>query len=159
MTLRCRRVAMVGSHVIAASVMVLAALPVSGQQSMSADEKQIRDLITAADGGKAPPRSQDRIFWSGAYKRPVVGNEQGEEIPGEERPSNRVPGSQRTVTNVRRIEIAKSADLAYEFSDSILSFEVKGGARRVSFPTSLLRVWRKEAGQWSVAAQFGRAHD
>jgi len=137
---------------------VVAALPAAAQQSMSANEKQIRDLITAEVNGKAPPRTQDRIFWSAAYRRPVVGNERGEEIPRERQPSNRIPGSQRTNTTIRRIEIAKSGDLAYEFSDSELSFEVKGG-KRVSLPTSSLRVWRKEAGQWRVAAHFAMTHD
>lgn len=141
-----------------ALTIVVTALPAAAQQSMSADEKQIRDLITAVDNGKAAPRTEDRIFWSGAYRRPIVGNEQGEEISQERQPLNRVPGSQRTRTTVRRIEIAKSADLAYEFSDSELSFEVKGG-KRVSLLTSSLRVWRKEAGLWRVAAHFAMTHD
>jgi ketosteroid isomerase-like protein len=69
----------------------------------------------------------------------------------------RLPGSQKNKTTVRRIEIAKSGDLAYEFSDSELSFDLKDG-KRESFPTSALRVWKKEGGEWKVAAQFSRPH-
>jgi ketosteroid isomerase-like protein len=140
-----------------AVVVVLATVGVDAQQSMSADEKQIRDLIAAEDAGKAPPRADDRIFWSGAIKRPIVGSQQAEEIPDEDRPSNRVAGSQRTKTSVRRIEVAKAGDLAYEFSDSTLSYELKDG-KKISFPRSTLRVWRKEAGQWRVAAHFSQPH-
>jgi hypothetical protein len=127
------------------------------QQSMSADEKQIRELIAAFQSGNALPAAKDRIFWSGAIKTPVVGSQQGEEVPSDRRPSLRVPGSQRNKVTIRRIEVAKSGDLAYEFSDSELSFDLKDG-KRESFPTSALRVWKKEDGQWKVAAQFSRPH-
>jgi hypothetical protein len=42
------------------------------------------------------------------------------------------------------IVVAKSGDLAYEFSNSELSVNP--------------RVWRKEAGQWKIAAQFAGPH-
>jgi ketosteroid isomerase-like protein len=47
--------------------------------------------------------------------------------------------------------------LAYEFSNSTLSFDLKSGSKE-SFPTSLLRVWKKEDGQWKIAAMFARPH-
>ena len=68
------------------------------------------------------------------------------------------PSSQRSTTTVRRIEIAKSGDLAYEFSDSELSYQLKN-AGKVSFPRSVLRIWKKDGGQWKVAAYFARAHE
>lgn len=132
--------------------------PLGAQQSMGADEKQIRDLIGAADGGKPLPPAKDQIFWSGAIRTPVVGAQRGEEVPSDRRLSQRVPGTQKNKTSVRRIEVAKSGDLAYEFSESQISFDLKDG-KRESFPTSVLRVWRKEAGEWKVAAQFSRPHD
>ena len=71
--------------------------------------------------------------------------------------SNRVAGSQHSKTTVVRVEVSKSGDLAYEFSNSEVSFDLKDGNKE-SFPNSLLRVWRKEAGQWKIAAQFARPH-
>jgi ketosteroid isomerase-like protein len=136
---------------------VLAAVSVDAQQALTADEKQIRSLIAAADAGKPLPAAKDRIFWSGAIRTPVVGSQQAEEVPSDRRLSLRVPGSQKSKTTVCRIEIAKSGDLAYEFSDSELSFDLKDG-KRESLPTSALRVWKKEGGEWKVAAQFSRPH-
>jgi len=53
--------------------------------------------------------------------------------------------------------VAKSGDLAYEFSNSELSFDLKNGTREI-LPTSILRVWRKEGGEWKIAAWFSRPH-
>ena len=143
-------------YVVAMSI-AFSAVVMAQQTAMGEEEKQIRALIVAEDAQKAPPASEDRIFWSGAIKRPIVGRERGEEIPSDRQPANRVTGSQRTKTTVRRIEIAKSGDLAYEFSDVQLSFQLQNG-RQESFPSSILRVWKKDAGQWKVAAHFARPH-
>jgi hypothetical protein len=134
---------------------VAVAVAISAQQSKG--ERQIRGLIVAEENGNAPPRTADRIFWSNAYKWPAVGNEPAPEIPSESQPSNRVPGSTRIKNTIRRIEIAKSGDLAYEFTESEIAYDLESG-KRVSFPRSVLRVWRKEAGQWKVAASFSRPH-
>lgn len=90
-------------------------------------------------------------------KRPAVGSEPHEQAPGEWQLSNRVPGSERVNTTPVRIEIAKSGDLAYEFSNGELSFELKNG-KKESLTNSSLRVWRKEAGVWKMAAQFTHPH-
>jgi hypothetical protein len=124
---------------------------------MSTDERQIRDLIERYGKGESIPRTADVVFWSGAFKRPIVGSERGEEIPSDRQPSARIPGSERNKTTPVRIEIAKSGDLAYEFSNSILSYDLKSGEKQ-SGPTSILRVWMKEGGQWKVAAWFARPH-
>ena len=114
-------------YVVAMSI-AFSAVVMAQQTAMGEEEKQIRALIVAEDAQKAPPASEDRIFWSGAIKRPIVGRERGEEIPSDRQPANRVTGSQRTKTTVRRIEIAKSGDLAYEFSDVQLSFQLQNGS-------------------------------
>ena len=78
-------------------------------------------------------------------------------VPGDGQVSARVPDSQGAKTTVVRIEVAKSGDLAYEFSNSQVSFDLKDGKKQ-SFPNSVLRVWKKEADQWKIAAQFARPH-
>jgi hypothetical protein len=72
-------------------------------------------------------------------------------------PSERVPGTQRNDTTPVKIEIAKSGDLAYEYSDGRLSFELKSG-EKVTLPQSRLRVWKKQNGQWKLAAGFSFPH-
>jgi hypothetical protein len=139
-------------------VLVFALSAVISAQTATSDEQQIRALIAKYDSGQTQGMgTKDRIFWSGALKRPVIGSEQGEEVPSDRGVSARVPGSQRNNTKPVRIEIARSGDLAYEFSNSTLSFDLKSGSKE-SFPTSLLRVWKKEDGQWKIAAMFARPH-
>jgi hypothetical protein len=145
-------------RVVAITALFVVGLFVAGgAQAPSSDERQIRDLIERYAKGESIPRTADVVLWSGAYKRPTVGSERGEEIPSDRQPSARVPASQRNTTMPVRIEIAKSGDLAYEYSNSTLSFDLKNGGKE-SFPTSILRVWKKEGGQWKMAAMFARPH-
>jgi hypothetical protein len=153
--------------VVAAAV--LASIGASAEaQSQPADERAVRDLIARYDQGESVPRTSDVIFWTGDFKRPAIGSEEREPLPADRRPSSarvpgapseRVPGSRRRVTTPVRIEIAKSGDLAYEFSNSELIFDLKNGERETAIPSSVLRVWKKEAGQWKIAAMFARPHD
>jgi hypothetical protein len=147
---------------------VLASIPIRGDaQSPSADERAIRDLIARYDAGESVTRTDDVIVWSGEFKRPTVGSQEREPLPAELRPSSaqapgspaaRVPGSRRRVTTPVRIEIATSGDLAYEFSNSEIRFELTNGQQEVAIPSSVLRVWKKDGGQWKMAAMFARPH-
>lgn len=151
-----------------AAAAVLASIAISAEaQSQSADERAIRDLIARYDKGESVTRTDNEIFWTGEFKRPTVGSQKREALPADQRPSSarvpgspsaRVPGSRRRVTTPVRIEIAKSGDLAYEFSNSELSFDLKNGEREAAIPSSVLRVWKKDGGQWRIAAMFARPH-
>ena len=139
---------------IAIALLTISFLSSPAFAQTSADEKAIREAIAKADTTGQRPFTKDRIFWSAAYKRPFVGEEQGVESPDPGTTfAERKDGSQRTKTTVKRIEIAKSGDLAYEYSDTELSFDLKNG-RHVVLPSATLRAWRKEAGQWKIAALF-----
>jgi hypothetical protein len=41
----------------------------------------------------------------------------------------------------------RPSDLAYEFSNSEVRFDLKNGGREAATPVSVLRVWKKEARQ------------
>ena len=141
-------------------VLVLAlVVPVApaAAQDLKAEEAAIRALIRSSENGKPLPQVQDRVFWSGAYKTPVMGDERAVEVSRDRAPSNRVPGTTRNRPTVRKLEIAASGDMAWEFSTSELSFDLKDGTK-VTLPTSTLRVWRKEQGAWKVAAVFNHPH-
>jgi hypothetical protein len=148
-----------------AAAAVVASIGISAEaQSQSADERAIRDLIARYDKGESVARTDDEILWSGDFKRPAVGSQKREPVPADRNPSApvpgssaRVPGSRRRVTTPVRIEIAKSGDLAYEFSDSELIFDLQNGGRE-AIPSSVLRVWKKDGGQWKIAAMFARPH-
>jgi len=123
----------------------------------AADEAAIRALIAQQDAGKQPPRMNKFVFWSGAYQRPVMDGEQPTpRKPEPGRPGaieERVPNSQKIRTIVRRIVVSEAGDMAYEYSDATLSVVLKSGGQ-ATIPTSTLRVWQKDAGQWKVAAFF-----
>jgi hypothetical protein len=126
-------------------VIAIAAGAVAVAQSPSADEQAIRAAIAAFDRGERLPFTADAVQWSGAYKKPATRNAPAEEIPSGRGPADRVPGSRRNHTTPVRIEIAKSADLASEYSDGELSFELKSG-QKMTLQQSILRTWRKENG-------------
>jgi len=137
--------------------LLIAIAPTIAGQTPAGDEKQIRDLIAKWDAGQRDDLgTTDLIFWSGAIKKPVIGNAPIEQSTGER------PLSRRASTTVKttpvRIEVSKSGDLAYEFSNGDLTIVMNDGKKSTT-PTSILRVWKKEAGQWKVAAHFARPHE
>jgi hypothetical protein len=167
-----RRFVMFAFRTVAAAV-VLTTVGISAvAQTPSADERAIRDLIARYDRGESVARTADDILWTADFARPVIGRQRGgflfyvepftPDLVAAARAaaaaSPRVPGSRRRVTTPVRIEIAQSGDLAYEFSNSDLSFDLKSGGRDVT-TSSVLRVWKKEEGQWKIAALFARPHD
>ncbi len=143
--------------VLVIGFLAVASSRVRGAGSNAAEEAAIRKLIAAGDqtGRSAGPAMADGIFWSGQFKRPIVGTEKGERFPGAD---DRVAGSQKTKTEPIRIVIADSRDLAYEYSKGTFEFDRKSG-EHVSFDLGLLRVWQKEGGGWKVAATFMRPYD
>ena len=144
------------SHSAVLTILLLTAAS-SLAQPRSTDEDAIRALIARQNNGEEMASTSDVILWTGALKRPFVRPGAPEEVPGPRQPAARVRGSQRVAVSPIRIEVAKSGDLAYEFSDHVLSFDTKAG-EHVSFPGSVLRVWRKEGATWKVAAAFMHPH-
>jgi len=121
------------------------------------DEAEIRALIAQRDAGKPVPRMSDAVAWLGAFQKPFVGDETPVPRTHDRGLENRVPNTQKTTTTVRRIVISESGDLAYEYSDGTLDFDLKDGTH-ISSPNSTLRVWQKQAGQWKIAAMFTLTH-
>jgi ketosteroid isomerase-like protein len=143
------------------TVAVAAVLVFAGSahaQAPAGEEAAIRQLIQQFDATDKIPMSKDAVFWSGAIQRPVIGGERWQEVNNTRQPSLRVPGSNRSKTDIQRIEVAKAGDMAYEFSNAELNFEMKSG-KKETLRTSILRVWKKEGNEWRVAAWFSRAHD
>ena len=137
-------------------VFVLAALAPVYAQDLKADEVAIRALIARQnETGTQVPAVRGFVFWSGAYKAPVMGDERPVEIAQPRAPTNRVSNKQHV--NVNRLEVAASGDMAWEYSTGQMSYELKDGTKG-AITNSLLRVWRKDAGQWKVAAHFSRPH-
>jgi len=121
---------------------------------LKAEEAAIRALIANPQEVKF---TDDRIFWSGAYKRPIVGAEKGEPFAGAGLGQRK---NQVNHTDVQRIEVASSGDMAYEFSYGKLEYDLEGPSKEhVAFGTASVRVWKKVAGEWKVAVMFVRPLD
>jgi hypothetical protein len=123
----------------------------------AADSKTEEAAIRAAIASGQEKPADDEIVWSGAYQRPFVRPNKGEEIPGGTLSKR---SNEKRTTDVQRIEVAASGDLAYEFSYVTLDFDLPGPPpHHVGFKTGLLRVWKKVNGDWNVAASFARPLD
>jgi ketosteroid isomerase-like protein len=129
--------------------------PQAQKADVTADAAAIRALL---DAGQTP-MSADAIFWSGAYPRPMVGAEDRDRV--KPFPEGRIEQrtNQKRTNDLVRLEVAASGDLAYEFSNFSLSYDLNDTTQHVAFTGSVLRVWKKVNGQWRVAAAFLRPHD
>ena len=115
-----------------------------------ADEAAIRAL---ANGPRNNLKTtDDEIFWSGLYPRPIVkGKTQVAPSPQFRVDQRR---NQKETWDVLRVEVAEAGDMAYEFANYTLSFDMADTKEHVSFPGAALRVWKKVNGEWRVAAVF-----
>jgi hypothetical protein len=72
-------------------VLVLAGVAPASGQDLKAEEAAIRALIERSNQTGVPvPGLRGGVFWSGAYKAPVMGDKQPAEIDRPRKPSNRV---------------------------------------------------------------------
>jgi ketosteroid isomerase-like protein len=120
---------------------------------LKADEAAIRALIASAKS----QFTDDSVFWTGAYKRPVVGTEVPEPFPETKAMKRK---NQVNTTKVERLEVSSSGDMAWEFSYVHTGYDSdETPASHKSFDAGMLRVWKKVNGEWKVAAVFGRPLD
>jgi hypothetical protein len=118
------------------------------------DEQLLRKLIQEDNEGKHVIKpTEDSIFVSGAYPRPIIGRAAQEaEVP----PRDRSNVSRKS--EVVRLAISQSGDMAEEFGNFTLSFD-KPDKTHISFDGSYLRVWRKINGEWLEDAFFARRNE
>jgi hypothetical protein len=107
---------------LAVEFLALTSSGVRGAGTDAAEEAAIRKQIAAYDAGSSGSGSRralvlpDEVFWSGAYKRPIVRPAVSEPVDREGSVPTRVPGPQKAKTQVIRIVVADSHDLACEYS-------------------------------------------
>ncbi|QJW90225.1 nuclear transport factor 2 family protein [Spirosoma taeanense] len=133
-------------------------LTARAQNTTSADEQAIRNLVAQQNNGQRIPYTSEGIFWSGAYPRPVrIGKPETEDEKAiNERMRKRT--NQKSAFNIDRLVIAQSGDIAYEYGTGSLSFD-DADNKHVSHETGYLRTWRKQNGEWKVDLMFIRPMD
>jgi hypothetical protein len=131
----------------------------AGKVDVRAEEAAIRALVNRSP--RPPERglfTQDAIFWSGAYPRPLVGWRDTAAVKPLPAAGMEQRRNVKSTTEIVRLEVAVAGDMAYEFSDFTLSYDLADTKEHVSFPGSALRVWKKVDGQWRIAAAFMHPH-
>jgi ketosteroid isomerase-like protein len=138
-------------------LLVIAATAACGWTAdLKSEERAIRALIAQQDQGAQAVYTDDVIFVSGRFSRPVIGNkalvEAREQLQQDPATRRNNPSVKHDVV---RIQVADSGDLAYEFTNFHLGYDDSAN-KRVEFGGHLLRVWRKQNGSWKVAALVAR---
>ena len=141
---------------IAVGISAWLSVSVTGTGTNATAEAAIRKLIAADNDGHVPPRMADRIAWSSAYQRPIIGQERpvpaaSAEIPLADRAST------KGIRTPVRLVVADSGDLAYEYDTGVLMITMKDGSTR-KIENASIRVWQKEQGEWKVAADFSASY-
>ncbi len=118
------------------------------------DEQLLRKLIQENNEGKnVIKRTEDSIFVSGAYPRPMIGRAVQEALGSRKDRSNEFRKGELV-----RLVISQSGDMAEEFGNFTLSFD-QPDKTHISFDGSYLRVWRKIRGEWLEDAYFARPNE
>src|SRR6266436_6309089 len=108
------------------------------------DEQLLRKLIREDNEGKnVIKRTEDSIYVSGAFPRPMIGHAVQEALGSRKDRSN-----ESRKGEVVRLVISQSGDMAEEFGNFTLSFD-QPDKTHISFDGSYLRVWRKIRGECS----------
>ena len=146
---------------------LMAMLIVAGSHSVMAqatastktDEQVLRELIQQDDYGKDVIKfTEDAIFVSGAYPRPIIGRQQREAARPRQEEIARSRPNQSRKSEVQRLVVSQSGDMAYEFGNFTISYDAPD-KKRAGFNGSYLRVWRKIGGEWKVDAFFARPNE
>jgi len=122
--------------------------------SSQSDEQVLRALVRQENEGKDIIKfTEDSVFVSGAYPRPLIGRAAHEQAQSSRRMANR-----SVKDEVVRLAVSQSGDMAEEFGNFTLSFD-NPDKTHTSFNGSYLRVWRKADGEWKVDAFFARPNE
>ena len=144
-------------NALATVILIAFASPAASAQTdanAKSDEQLLRKLIQEDNEGKnVIKRTEDSIFVSGAYPRPMIGHAVQEALGSRKDRSN-----ESRKGELVRLVISHSGDMAEEFGNFTLSFD-QPDKKHISFDGSYLRVWRKINGEWLEDAFFARPNE
>ena len=144
--------------------MIANSVPLCAQQPATADEKAVWTLIESY-GKTRPKETDDIIFVSGAYPRPIIGKRKIEAADTSMANADARMKKRSAVvlkTRPQKVAVSKSGDMAYGFALFDMEYDQPdstGRPEHVKFEGSQLTVWRKVAGEWLLAAAFNRPNE
>jgi ketosteroid isomerase-like protein len=136
------------SVILVAAAAIAGVLSLYGQDS-GKEERAIRELIAKENQGHSVPLADD-IAFVGTYPKAVIGLKQLVAARNSHHPLT----NELLRTEVVRLVVARSGDMAYEFDR--FHYKYHEGAHDHDFSGEQLRVWTKLGGQWHVSASFSR---
>ena len=149
-------------YVVATLVLIAASCVEVGAQTATAeksDEAILRDLIQQADEGKQVIKStEDLIFVSGAYPRPLIGRKEFEAARPPAQEIAKLRPNEKSHHEVLRLVVSESKDMAYEFGNYTISWD-GGDSKRTGVEGSYVRIWRKQDGVWKREVHFAKPNE
>lgn len=137
---------------------LLVAASISGADKQK-EEQAIRarvaelDRVLTADAALV---TDDIVYVTGQYEQPLEGKQAIAEARQRLRQEpSRARKNEKRTTTIKRLRIADSGELAYEYSEAKNEFDRPDGTH-VAGTVSMLRVWRKAGDSWKVEAAFIR---
>lgn len=141
------------------TALCLCAFPDGGmaqdKRNHSADEATIREKVAKFDGRF----TDDAVIWMDGYLRPMRQSEEFSERRKLRDPAVVGRKNVKMTTTVHLVQFSDEADMAYEYSTTHAAFDTADEKQHVEQDVPLLRVWRRVAGEWKIAAWFGRANE
>ncbi|HKP50091.1 MAG TPA: hypothetical protein VJU17_08770 [Gemmatimonadales bacterium] len=143
-------------------LMLASAGGLSAQQSQ--DERAVRQLIENFKQS-SKTTTDDVIFVSGAFPRPIIGRKAisaSDTGMRNAQAETRKRINEKLKTRVQRVEVSQAGDMAYGFALFDLEFDrpdSTGQKEHVKFEGSQLTVWKKQGGEWRLAAAFMRPNE
>jgi len=108
------------------------------------------DHVKAGAAEPNPTMSSDFYFFSGALEKPVVGRQALDQASA---PVSAARKNEKNAPNrPDRVVTAPSADMAYEYGTTHVSFDDAQTGKHYDFTAAYLRVWKAESGSCKVAA-------
>jgi hypothetical protein len=150
--------------VVAALAITFVASQLSAQdRPQTPDEQLIWNLVEDEKLGEMP-HTDDAIFASDLTPRPIIAGQRQVTDASTRKADSLASRRTNSVIHVhpQRVEVARSGDLAYSYSNFEMEYEQPGKGGRleqVGFRGSSLNVWKKVNGKWLVVASFNRRNE
>lgn len=122
-----------------------------GQQTKNdkTDEQVLREIVQKENEGTRRKLTEDTILYNATVPRPVIGREA---VTAKAQEVSASHENEKREKQVRRLVVAKSGDLAYEFGDTVISFDTPDKAAHQFYqfiPQSLAQRRRRMDGRSS----------
>lgn len=127
----------------------------TSQKQMSEDEQIIRGIIEKANAGERLAFTDSVILVNPFLPSPQMGKQRTEAELKFWAEIKKERSNEKLIRHPRRIEIASSGDMAYEFGDYTVDYDSQNN-QHIHNDGSYVNIWRKIKGTWMIEVIFNR---